>query len=487
MANKFENNLSWNIAKNSGIILFGQIFALALNLVVMVFLARYLGETKFGILSFGIVFVSYFAIFADFGMKPIIVREIARGKANIGKLLGTGIITKSVLSIISLIFIILFSLIFDYSKEQIIVIIILAFTIFISSKLQTFRVVFETPFEANLKMGYPILFRLIDAIVLVLFLVIIFNFKFSLIQITFLYVISALVGFLLTLFFSIKYGKPDFRLDFKLGKWLILESLPLALYVSLSRLYTSADVFFLKMMEGDAAVGYYSAAFRLIYPLNFIPSAIVMSLFPLMSSYYTNSDDKLKKSFDFGVKILLLIGLALSLGTTFLGGRIIEILYTDKYSASIMPLTILMWAEFIIFLNFFLVDYNTSVNQQKRNIYAAIIMLIVNIPLNFIFISKWGIVGASIAKLVTVFLGLIFLIIYCRRNIGNTMLSIFLKSIPIVISFSVALFCLNKFNLVLIILLAPILFLLFVHIFRFFSPNERNVLRELILKLQRKK
>ena len=71
-------SLSRKIFKNSSIVLFGQAFSLLANLAVTVMMARYLGEAGFGIFSYGLVFASFFALIADFGMKPIIVWELAR-------------------------------------------------------------------------------------------------------------------------------------------------------------------------------------------------------------------------------------------------------------------------------------------------------------------------------------------------------------------------------------------------------------------------
>ena len=316
-------NIAQKVLKNTGVVFFGQVIILGLNLLVMVYLARYLGEVQFGMFSFAIVFVSYFAIIPDFGMKPIIVREISRERNKAPKIVGTSIIVKFFFSIISIILTLLAAILIGYSRDLIILIFLLSFTILISSKLQTFRVVFESLFEADLKMEFPFLFRTIDAIVLAGLTGLFIYLKRTLTEITFIYVISAVLGFFLTVILSIRHTKPQIKFDTSLAKWLIIQSAPLAIYVALTRFYMNADIFFLKMLKGDAAVGYYSAAYRLITPLNFIPSAIVMSLFPLMSKFFQDSKEKLVQSFNFCLKILVLIGFAFGLGTTFLHERFI--------------------------------------------------------------------------------------------------------------------------------------------------------------------
>ena len=475
-------NIAHKIAKNTGVILAGQLISLVLNLVVIVHLARYLGEVKFGVFSFAIVFISYFAIIADFGMKPIIVREISRNRDIASKILGTSIIIKFLFSFVAVLLAYVIAKRLGYSQDIIILIGIISFTIFISSKLQTFRVVFESIFEADLSMEFPILFRMIDAIILLGLMALLIHLNCSLTQITLFYVLSAALGFFLTISLSVKHLKPNFNINVQMVKLLLVESFPLALYVALTRLYMNADVFFLKMLKGDAAVGYYSAAFRLIYPLNFIPTAIVMSLFPLMSKYFQDSNEKLIKSFDFGLKTLILIGLALNIGTSILHERLIIFLYTDKYLSSSLPLMILMWAELFVFLNFFLVAVNTSINKQKYSTYAAVWMLLINLVLNLLLIPKWGVIGASLARLITAALGFSILLPYAFLQIGGSLLPIVKKILPIAICFAIWLLFIQKLHLILIIVISPIIFTFLIIIFKVFSEIERSAFREVFVR-----
>ncbi|RKY78598.1 hypothetical protein DRQ12_05665, partial [candidate division KSB1 bacterium] len=204
-------NTAQKVAKNTGVIFAGQLINMALNLIAMICLARYLGEVKFGMFSFVIVFINFFAIAANFGMKPIIVREISRDIARARRILGTTIIIKFLLSIVSILLAYIVANLLGYSQELIILIVILAFNIFTSAKLQTFRVVFESIFEANLSMEYPILLRMIDAVFLVGLIVLLTHFNCSLRTIALFYVLSTIPGFFLTISLSINYFKPHFR------------------------------------------------------------------------------------------------------------------------------------------------------------------------------------------------------------------------------------------------------------------------------------
>lgn len=196
-----QMNLAQKVAKNTGVILAGQLINMALSLVVMVYLARYLGEEKFGMFSFALVFIGFFGIIANFGMKPIIVREISRDKAKARRVLGTSLSIKFLFSLVSIVLAYVVAVFLGYSQDLIILISILAFNILVSSKLQTFRVVFESAFEADLRMEYPVLFRMLDAILLVGLVAVLTHFNSSIKTITLFYVLSTVPGFFLPLFF----------------------------------------------------------------------------------------------------------------------------------------------------------------------------------------------------------------------------------------------------------------------------------------------
>ena len=475
-------NTPKRIAKNSSVIFFGQIMTMAINLMVFIYLARHLSEAEFGMFSFALVFIGYFAILPDFGMKPIIVREIARDRKKAGLILGNSIILKLLLSFVAILFANLCAFLLGYSILLISLITILSFNILISSKIFAFRVIFESIFEVDLKMKYPVLFKLVDTVLLFGLVSLMIKLNGSLEEITFFYLISSLPGFFFIVILSVKYVKPKMAVNFNLIRYLLSQSFPLALYVAGVMLYNNVDVFILKMIKGDVAVGQYSVAFRLVNPLNFIPIAITTSLFPLMSRYHQNSKENLTKVFIFGFKIIILTGLALSLGSLFFSEKLILLIYTEKYLVSALPLMILLWAKLFAFGILFFVEFNTAVNRQRLNSYGALILFLLSLSLNIFFIPRWEIAGASIVKLITSFVGFSFFAIFVFRQIEILILKFVLKTIPVILLFSLCLYLMSELHIIAAILLSIFLFPLFVFIFKIFSGEEIKMLKSVLKK-----
>ncbi|MDB4768389.1 oligosaccharide flippase family protein, partial [Flavobacteriaceae bacterium] len=78
---KYFKNTSW---------LFGEkILRMIVALFVGVWVARYLGPEKFGLLSYAQSFVAIFSAFATLGLEGIVARELVKSKSEVEKTLET--------------------------------------------------------------------------------------------------------------------------------------------------------------------------------------------------------------------------------------------------------------------------------------------------------------------------------------------------------------------------------------------------------------
>lgn len=104
-------NLRKKIALNVSIIFISQGFIFLANFVSTIILIQSLQVKEYGIFSYGLVLVSYFAIIANFGMKPIILRELSREDGKESPLFFNAFILKLALTTLVWIATLLLSLI----------------------------------------------------------------------------------------------------------------------------------------------------------------------------------------------------------------------------------------------------------------------------------------------------------------------------------------------------------------------------------------
>jgi O-antigen/teichoic acid export membrane protein len=210
-----------------------------------------------------------------------------------------------------------------------------------------------------------------------------------------------MVKTLLNYAFSRKFVRLQFIIDFGLWKYLIKEALPLALTSVMWVIYYQTDKVMLSMMQGDAPVGIYSAAYKLCEPFSLIPAALMISLFPLMSIYFKSSKDRLIKSYRLSFKYILVILLPIAIGTTLLADQIILLIYKAPFAGSITVLQILIWTMVFASLNFVLSNLRVSMDKQILYTIGTGLCAITNVTLNFFLIPILSYNGAAIATVAT--------------------------------------------------------------------------------------
>jgi O-antigen/teichoic acid export membrane protein len=385
------------VVKNTGIIIAGNVIFRLISLVIIIYLARYLGTVGFGKYSFVFAYLAFFDILCDLGLSTILVREAARNRINMPKLLGNGLIIRLILTIFAVVLAVVIITLLPYPADTTAYTYIAAFTLLFLS----FSGFYSIIFQVNLRMEYNIFAKLIFRIISA---VLIFWLIFShgtLMQIIIVLVFSEGIKTLITYLFSRKFVRLKFEIDFDTWKYLFKESLPIALSSVIFMIYFRIDVIMLSLMVGDGAVGIYSAALKLSEPLTIIPTALMMSLFPLMSGYFETSRNKLIKSYHLSIKYLFIITLPIAIGTTLIADKIILLIYDSPFADSATVLQILIWALVLNSVNFVLSNVLTSINQQKLITVSVALCAIVNVILNFILIPIFKCDGAAIATVMT--------------------------------------------------------------------------------------
>lgn len=468
-------SLSKRIAKNTVIVLVGQALSLLANLAVTIMLARHLGGAGFGKFSYALVFVSFFALIADFGMKPILVRELARQPERRAEIFGNAFLIKAALNLLAMLATVIAIAFLDFEAETKTVLFILTAVILLSAKLSTFRILFEALFQAQLRVDVPILCQALDAVLLVLSTWALIHNQASLATLTLAYVLSNLPGFVLTIAWSWRLLKPNLHFNPKLCRALLRESLPIFFYAILMACYDRIDVILLKTLQGENSVGLYASAFRLVSPLNFIPLALVTSLFPLMSQYSVGSAESLGKTYMLGIKVLAVISLPLALLATILGEQIFAVLYKPSFAPAAGAFALLMCAQVLVFWNFFLADFNTSNDRQKINFWVALLMCVMNVSLNFWLIPQWDSLGASAAKLLTNIAGFGFLFYLSYQKSYRALLVSMTRLSVVAVLFGAGLILAQRMNLFFVLGASLFVYPVLLLACRVFDENERRL------------
>ncbi len=153
------------------------------------------------------------------------------------------------------------------------------------------------------------------------------------------------------------------------------------------------DILLVNLMLGVSATGIYSVAVNLSSLCWFFSYALSISLFPRVSSGLKDSKKLIQKSARVCISLTILAGLILAL----VAKHLIRFLYGVNFEAAMGAMYLLLPGVVIFVYGRIVANYFLGKGRPLINSAISLISLILNIPLNFLWIPKFGIKGAAMA------------------------------------------------------------------------------------------
>ena len=394
---KYFANTSWLLGERA--------LRIAVSLFVGIYVARYLGPERFGLLSYALSFVGIFVALATLGLDEVVVRELIKTPEQREKILGTSFLLKLVGTLLMWAAILVAIPLTENDLQTNILIIIIAFgTVF-----QAFNVI-DLNFQAKVKSKYVVHAQFVQLIISSIVKIILVVNEAPLIWFASVYSLDVIVLAMGLVFAYLYNGDNIFswKWSFETSKYLLHDSWPLILAGVVITVYMKIDQVMIKEMLGAKEVGLYAAAVKLSEAWYFIPMAIASSLFPAIINAKVYQKEvyyqRLQKLYD----LMVWIAIAIALPTTFLSTFVIEFLYGKEYLGSSSVLIIHIWTAVFVFLGVASSKYLLAENFIKKTFYRTFIGALLNIIMNYYLIGIIGIQGAAISTLVSHFFAAYF-------------------------------------------------------------------------------
>jgi Membrane protein involved in the export of O-antigen and teichoic acid len=393
------------IAKNTSFLLISQIISYIFTFFITIYAARYFGAGTFGIWSIALSITGIFGIFADLGMSTLMVREVSRDLSLSDKFISNIILIKVILSILTLGLIIITVNIIGYPE----IVKNVVYIVTVSVIMGSFSGILGAIFQANEKMEYISLSTILSSIVMLLGTAIMIFYNLNIIFFAFFNIISTgLVSAYILIKYVQKFSLPKLKIDFDFWKPLIKESWPFGITALSGMLYNYIDSIMLSILQGSEVVGWYSAAYRLMLILLFVPNAVNTAIFPVMSQFYASSKDSLKLMNEKYFKYMIILGVPLGVGVTILADKIILFIFGSGYTQSIVALQILIWTIVITFASAPFMQLLQSINKQLVITKISVISAVINVGLNLFLIPKFSYIGASLATFIAAVIAVMY-------------------------------------------------------------------------------
>ena len=411
------------IIRNTGWLFADRILRMGVGLFVGVWVARYLGPEQFGIFNYAIAFVGLFGVFATLGLNSIVVRDIVRDPAYKNETLGTAFTIKFIggfLTLLVTIGIISFIQPGD-SLTLWLVGIIAAGLIF-----QAFDTI-DFWFQSQVMSKYTVYAKNSAFIV-------ISTIKIGLILnhaplIAFAWaglaeIVLGAMGLTMVYHRNNQYIK-DWQFNLDRAKNLIKESWPLILTGVVISIYMKIDMVMLGLLIDSTEVGYYTVAVQLSEVWYFIPSIVMISIYPTFVRLYHQDEEIYTQRLQQVMGYFFWGSLILSLVIIFIAKDIIFLLYGLSYLPAVNILKVHILSSIIVSMSVIFSHRYILNGTLKISFYGALIGAITNIILNIWLIPLYAGMGAAIATVISYITPIIIQTLFFDRNIGI----IFIKSV----------------------------------------------------------
>lgn len=444
-----------------------------------ILIARYLGVSQYGIVSFAISFSGLLMIFVDFGMTTYMTREIAKRKELVYKFMNNMLSFKIILSV--LIFFISGLILALLKYPPLTIAVTLIFTIeMIAISMTSF---FNGIFQAFEQLKYQAIGTILNSGFLLVGVLLTMFLDWGIISIAVSYVIAYL-AFVLYMF--IKYVQwfsyPKLELDLSFIRRSLISSLPFGLTDLFYTIYFSIDVVMLSYLAGNYSTGLYNSAYNIIAVFTTFFPVYQHVIFPVMSKFFKESKDLIKVSYELSVKYLLLVILPLSVGIFLYARPVVDLVYSNQYSLASTPMQILIWTVSFLFVNGAAATLLNAVDREKTVTKIYIAASIFNVALNLLLIPVYSYDGAAIATVLSEVLITVLTLYHVfktdfKPDIG--LLKTVIKLIIASVLLGAILYWINV-SLWLAIPIGLVVYIALLFVTRVIDDNDRYIISELI-------
>ena len=403
------------IAKNTTALLAAEGVSQVLRVIYFAVLVRYVQAEGMGKISTAQALVTILFVLVTFGFEQLMVRDVAGDKTKTVTYFSNVAFLRLFLSVPFGLAIWALVQVFDYPAELAIITYIYGFAFLVKA----FTDVGLAIFQAYEIMEYNLLTRVIRDLVNIGLSLLAIALQYSLIVIVSVTALANVVELVLTFALLRRQGVQfRFQVDLGLAKRLLVMSVPFALVSVYPLAHSQLNTLILSATSTVEDVGWFASPNMLVGMTMLIPAVFMRAVFPVFSRYSGRPAGALQSTYQKSFTYLLILGLAVSVGTFLTAGRLIPLIFGDGFGESVPVLQILAWQPVFGFVGHVNGNLLVATGREKffvvtEGLFAGFYAL-----LGFVLVPLMGMIGAAIAVVVPTAIGFAFYSVYCHRSLG---------------------------------------------------------------------
>lgn len=384
------------------------------SVAFFVVLARMLGDSAFGVFTFGLSFAALVTVLAGFGQDAILTREVARDRRRVDTYFANTLALKLVASLPVLGLAIAAFLVIDMSSRTRTVAILLSVAVLAELLSNTSFAVFQ----AYERLGFLPVVIIAQRFFTSGAGIVAMAAGAGIVTVAAIYLVVAVLAFGLSiaLLFQ-RVVRPRLRIDTSTWWPLMRVALPVGAALVFQVTLFRVDAAILQIFEPENVVGDYGAAYRLFESPLFISWAVASAVYPVLSRL--TDRHALETVVERSLKLAVATTLPFAIGAAFLATKVVKLLYGSDFHSSGRVLALLSPAIVLYSFNHVAGVLLLARNRQRWLAVVYGVMAVENIVANFATIPSFGMTAAAVNTTVTEVLLFVALAIAVWRSIGG--------------------------------------------------------------------
>ncbi len=407
----------------------GKFAGIAISLVTIGILFRFLGVEGSGKYTTTFAFTSFFALFADIGLGWTLLRELSikQTKEEKSKVFKNIFTLRIILGIA--VYAIASALVwaFNYPTDVKMAVGVLAIAWFFQSLTSSVVQIYLNTY----RMDIAVMGEVVGKAFILLFVYLASTSGGNLISVMFAYLVGCFVNFVIVWLLAGRFIPTGLAFDKTYWRYALRQAIPIGITLVFGYVYYKVDSLMLSLLKGMTDVGIYGAPYKLLEVLQMFPALFLGASFSLITKYVTDKDERVNSAFQKQFDFLSTIAWPVVIGTFVLALPIIKFItgsdgqFVDASTVTILglPMTSVICLKILIFsvgVNFFSSLYNfmiVSLGKQKQMVWPTIGFALFNVALNWFLIPRYSYIGASAATLLTEGMVLLTTYFIAKKNI----------------------------------------------------------------------
>ncbi|HDR8248397.1 oligosaccharide flippase family protein [Bacillus cereus group sp. Bce039] len=419
------------ILKNASYLFVGNITVRFVLAIATIFFARYVSPSDYGMFTTALAVSAVICYFTDAGLTHTFMREGTRSDANISVLISSYLRIRLILAIvISVLFAIFAQFFYPDAYLRAMVYWVVLPTMF-GATLQGVGMAY---FQVTERMQFTAIISVLQGITAAAALLLGMSFQWSLMMVAAMYGVSSLVTGVIAFIMTIRYTKVHKGWD----KGILDQLLIFTINGIIIMLLPQLGPIILEKVSTYNQVGFFGAASKIPAVLYQIPGVIAAAFYPRLFAFGNEKNiEEHRKLSSFELKLMSFLGMGISIPFIADPSFWIVSLLGEEYAPAGDALAILAFMVILQSINYPLADNLTTIGQQWKRATTMTIGLVVAIIGYIVLGSKYGMMGAAAAAILTEITLLIGFTLFIRKGMQLLVKGVIFNSLAFIISYGI--------------------------------------------------